>query len=47
MVRSFEVGVLKSQYPEAREDEIRFRLCEKRYGLELARKVFGRETATA
>lgn len=41
LVRSLETGLLRKQHPEASEDEIRFLLAEKRYGRDVARRVFG------
>jgi hypothetical protein len=39
--RITKLAALRHQFPNATEDEIRFRLCVARYGEDVARKYFG------
>lgn len=44
LAQSFEIGILRKQHPEATEEEFRYLLARKRYGVELAEKVYGART---
>jgi hypothetical protein len=46
-VRTLELGVLRTNNPDASEEDLLFRLAEKRYGQELARRVFNRRVMAA
>jgi hypothetical protein len=39
---SIERGGLRRRWPDADEDEIVFRLAARRFGLDLARRAYGR-----
>ena len=41
LAQAFEIGMLRKRHPEATEEEFRYLLAKKRYGVELADKVFG------
>jgi hypothetical protein len=41
LAQAFEVGMLRKRYPEATDAEFRYLLAKKRYGVEIADKVFG------
>jgi hypothetical protein len=41
LAQSFEIGMLRKQHPEATGQRLLFLLAEKRYGRELAERVFG------
>jgi hypothetical protein len=41
LAQSFEIGVLRNRYPDATEEEFRYLLAKKRYGVELADKAYG------
>lgn len=45
LIRSLEIGLLRSQHPEADEHELRYQLARKRYGPDLATRAFGRQEA--
>jgi hypothetical protein len=40
-VQSLEIGVMRQRNPGVAEEELRYLLARKRYGVELAEKVFG------
>ena len=41
LAQSFEIGMLRKRNPGATEEEFRYLLAKKRYGVELADKAFG------
>ena len=45
LIRSLELGLLRSQHPGAGEDELRYWLALQRYGPDLATRAFGRQEA--
>lgn len=47
LVRSLELGMLRNQYPNADEREVRYMLAVKRYGRALADKAFGVQVRAA
>lgn len=47
LVRSMEVGLLRRQHPGAGEQELRYLLTVKRYGREMAGRMFGAKAAGA
>ena len=41
LAQSFEIGVLRKRHPDATDEEFRYLLAKKRYGVDLAEKAFG------